>query len=921
MIKPLQNFTFNSQILKSTSFINSLRALVTTTLCILSILSASGQALYTQNFNNGAGGWTSGTVSGRSSTWSIAPRSNINGSNNYGTPNSGNMGYENSYIMSPAITINSTTATIDFDSYNNNEGGFPSYYDVEWVEYSLNNGASWTAMHQQVQALHFSSGLKHFSFSATIPSGSSVRFRFRYDTGDGCCGPDGWYIDNVAVNGTSGSPLRSDAASTNVTCFGSNDGTATITATGGSTPYTYSIGNNSVYQTSNKFLGLPAGQYTLKVKDAAGAISSSEVSITQPEQTTASITASGATEFCPGGNVTLTANESGTYVWNSGDTTKSIQVSSSGNYYVTITNGIGCSAKSSSIAVKATDSIAPIKPVLADVIAECSATVSAPTTSDNCAGTISGTTNDPLVYTAQGSYVVTWSFNDGNGNITTATQKVTVQDLTAPTVSTNNISVTLVGGSATITAASINNGSFDNCGIKSISISKSNFDCSNVGVNTVVLTVVDNNDNVSTANATVTVSDNIAPIAIAKNISVTLVNGSATITAASVDNGSSDACGIKSLVLSKTAFDCSNVGPNTVILTVTDNNDNVSTTTATVTVSDNIAPIAIAKNISVTLVNGSATITAASVDNGSSDACGIKSLSINKSSFDCSNLGSNTVILTVTDNNGNVSTASAVVTVIGATPIVSIAVSRTDGTFTGLDSKTIALGYGAQALTLTASNSTSASTASTYVWSPAAGLSSTTTANPVFTPTAAGTYTYNVTATNEFGCTASTSVTLTVLDVRCGTKNDKVLVCHKTGSTKNPWNQICISASAVDAHLKKGSTLGTCSSTQGGATAFAGTELTLSNLLVASINELSVYPNPFAKQSTVTYTLTTDEAKVSLDLFDLKGSKVQNIYTGSANASEAKSFSFDSSNLASGVYFFRLTGNNIALNFKVIVSK
>ncbi|NCT95359.1 MAG: HYR domain-containing protein [Chitinophagaceae bacterium] len=90
------------------------------------------------------------------------------------------------------------------------------------------------------------------------------------------------------------------------------------------------------------------------------------------------------------------------------------------------------------------------------------------------------------------------------------------------------------------------------------------------------------------------------------------------------------------------------------------------------TVTDNTPPTAICKNIIVPLdPTGNATITAAMVDNGSSDACGIQSLAINKTSFTCANLGANTVVLTVTDRAGNVSTCSATVTIVPAAIIVA----------------------------------------------------------------------------------------------------------------------------------------------------------------------------------------------------------------------------------------------------------
>ncbi|KAA3631448.1 MAG: HYR domain-containing protein, partial [Bacteroidetes bacterium] len=62
-------------------------------------------------------------------------------------------------------------------------------------------------------------------------------------------------------------------------------------------------------------------------------------------------------------------------------------------------------------------------------------------------------------------------------------------------------------------------------------------------------------------------------------------------TAADIDNGSNDACGIASLSVSPSGFDCSNLGENTVTLTVTDINNNPATCTATVTVEDNIDPV------------------------------------------------------------------------------------------------------------------------------------------------------------------------------------------------------------------------------------------------------------------------------------------------------------------------------------------
>ena len=56
----------------------------------------------------------------------------------------------------------------------------------------------------------------------------------------------------------------------------------------------------------------------------------------------------------------------------------------------------------------------------------------APTATDNCSGTITGTTSDALTRTTQGTSVVTWTFDDGHGNTTTQTQNIVVSDVTAP---------------------------------------------------------------------------------------------------------------------------------------------------------------------------------------------------------------------------------------------------------------------------------------------------------------------------------------------------------------------------------------------------------------------------------------------------------------------------------------------------------
>lgn len=170
----------------------------------------------------------------------------------------------------------------------------------------------------------------------------------------------------------------------------------------------------------------------------------------------------------------------------------------------------------------------------------------------------------------------------------------------------------------------------------------------------------------------VTVSDTTSPVAVTQPVTIPLnASGTATLTAAQVNNGSSDNCSIATMVVTPNTFTCANVGPNTVTLTVTDPSGNSHSATAVVTVQDQLAPVITTQPITVQLTtSGSVTITASQINNGSTDNCGIASISVSPTSFTCANIGPNTVTLTVTDVNGNVSTGTAIVTVANNSPLV-----------------------------------------------------------------------------------------------------------------------------------------------------------------------------------------------------------------------------------------------------------
>jgi gliding motility-associated-like protein/uncharacterized repeat protein (TIGR01451 family) len=107
-----------------------------------------------------------------------------------------------------------------------------------------------------------------------------------------------------------------------------------------------------------------------------------------------------------------------------------------------------------------------------------------------------------------------------------------------------------------------------------------------LGVTTVTYTVTDALGLSDNCSFTVTIEDNIPPTAICEDIDIylDLQTGLASISPADINGGSFDNCTIASLTASRSDFDCTDLGPNSVTLTVTDGAGNISTCEATVTV-------------------------------------------------------------------------------------------------------------------------------------------------------------------------------------------------------------------------------------------------------------------------------------------------------------------------------------------------
>lgn len=158
------------------------------------------------------------------------------------------------------------------------------------------------------------------------------------------------------------------------------------------------------------------------------------------------------------------------------------------------------------------DTLPPVLPVLADLTGECSVTAVAPETIDLCSGIITGTTNDPLTYNEQGTFIITWIFDDGNGNSVSAKQNVIIKDTQKPTF------VEALPTDITVECDAIPNAepltATDNCGDATVSVSESitNGSCSNNYTIARTWTATDNSNLSTTHTQIITVVDTTKPI-------------------------------------------------------------------------------------------------------------------------------------------------------------------------------------------------------------------------------------------------------------------------------------------------------------------------------------------------------------------------------------------------------------------------
>jgi len=235
---------------------------------------------------------------------------------------------------------------------------------------------------------------------------------------------------------------------------GASGGTGIYTYSWTSIPagYTSSAANPTVTPAVNT-------TYYVAVNDGI-TTANSNVAVTVnavPAQPT--ITAIGATTFCAGGSVTLTATAALSYLWSNGAITQSINVTTSGSYTVQVTNASGCQSVPSA-ATSVTVNPVPAQPTITAGGPTTLCTGGSVTLTSSTGVTYlwsNGVTTQSIDVTTAGSYTVQVASGAGCQSIASAAAVVTVNALPAqPTITAGGATTFCSGGSVTLTSSAGN---------------------------------------------------------------------------------------------------------------------------------------------------------------------------------------------------------------------------------------------------------------------------------------------------------------------------------------------------------------------------------------------------------------------------------------------------------------------------------
>ncbi|HKR04723.1 MAG TPA: gliding motility-associated C-terminal domain-containing protein [Bacteroidia bacterium] len=484
------------------------------------------------------------------------------------------------------------------------------------------------------------------------------------------------FITSATVTQPAGALNATANVSQNVSCYSGSNGSIDLTATDGTSPYSYNWSNGATTEDINN---LSAGTYTVTVTDANGCLFTISATITQPNaalNASANVSQNVSCYSGANGSINLTATDGTSpysYSWSNGATTEDLNNLSAGTYTVTVTDANGCTAIVSATVTQPTAALSASANVSQNVSCYSGANGSINLTATNGTSPYSyswsnGATTEDVNNLSAGTYTVT--VTDANGCVFTTSATIT-QPNAALNASINVASVVYCYAGS--------NGSFDltvTDGTAPYSYIWSNGatteDLNNLSAGTYTVTITDANGCVFTTSAIITQPN--AALNASANVSQNVscysgANGSINLTAT---NGTSPYSYQWSN--GETTEDLNNLSAGTYTVTVTDANGCVFTTSATIT--QPTAALNASANVSQNVscysgANGSINLIAT---NGTSPYSYQWSNGV--TTEDLNNLSAGTYTVILTDANGCVATASAVIT----QPQSSLAVSGSGST-------------------------------------------------------------------------------------------------------------------------------------------------------------------------------------------------------------------------------------------------
>lgn len=265
-------------------------------------------------------------------------------------------------------------------------------------------------------------------------------------------------IDLITVTSNSGLTLSPAAGPCSATIFTPTitpsgattfcqGGSVTLTATAG-TSYLWSTG-----ATTQSIIVTTSGSYSVTVNNNGQLSTTNTVNVTVNAAPSNNITTSGTTSICQGSAVTLTAASGSNFLWSTGATTQSINVTNAGNYTATVTNINGCTSVANAVAVTIVNPTATITASGPTSICSNGSVTLTANTGTNYLWS-NGATAASITVNTSGTYTVTVTQSGGCSKASSGTA-VTVQASPSSIVNTSG-PTTFCNGSVTLSSGASN---------------------------------------------------------------------------------------------------------------------------------------------------------------------------------------------------------------------------------------------------------------------------------------------------------------------------------------------------------------------------------------------------------------------------------------------------------------------------------